>query len=132
MEIIVILAIIFAVVNSVNKKKQAEQKRQTAQRQADVRSLEADEARAAERLRDYQAERQRQQSRQAGTDAPVKRAAAQPGEGQGSAWRCACGTVNRGTARFCTACGKAHYGGSMNYASSEGSGVSGEGSAAPG
>lgn len=132
MEIIVILAIIFAVVNSVNKKKQAEQKRQAAQRQADVRSLEEDEARAAERLRDYQAERQRQQSRQAGTAAPVTRAAAQPGEGQGSAWRCACGTVNRGTARFCTACGKARYGGSMNYASSEGSGVSGEGSAAPG
>ena len=79
MEIIVILAIIFAVVNSVNKKKQAEQKRQAAQRQADVRSLEEDEARAAERLRDYQAERQRQQSRQAGTAAPVKQAAAQLG-----------------------------------------------------
>ena len=63
MEFIIIIAIIFAVINANNKKKQAEQQKQAQQRQADVRSLEADETRAAERLRDYQAERQKRQER---------------------------------------------------------------------
>ena len=138
MEFIIIIAIIFAVINANNKKKQAEQQKQAQQRQADVRSLEADETRAAERLRDYQAERQKRQERgvQAAA-APMERTApqgapARPGEGQGSAWRCACGTTNRGAAKFCTSCGKPRYGGSMNYASSEGTGASTEGRAAPG
>ena len=93
MEFIIIIAIIFAVINANNKKKQAEQQKQAQQRQADVRSLEADETRAAERLRDYQAERQKRQERgvQAAA-APMERTApqgapARPGEGQGSAWR---------------------------------------------
>lgn len=92
MEFIIIIAIIFAVINANNKKKQAEQQKQAQQRQADVRSLEADETRAA----DYQAERQKRQERgvQAAA-APMERTApqgapARPGEGQGSAWRCAC------------------------------------------
>ncbi|MBS5880441.1 MAG: hypothetical protein KIC63_09975 [Clostridium sp.] len=39
MEFIIIIAIIFAVINANNKKKQAEQQKQAQQRQADVRSL---------------------------------------------------------------------------------------------
>ena len=88
MEFIIIIAIIFAVINANNKKKQAEQQKQAQQRQADVRSLEADETRAAERLRDYQAERQKRQERRAQVAAaPMERTApqgapARPSEGQ--------------------------------------------------
>lgn len=132
MEILILLAIIFAVVNASKNKKQAQQE-QARKRQADVRSLEADEARAAERLRDYQAQRRRQGSPTAAPMAPTVRTAGQGTSTQpGGAWRCTCGETNRAAARFCTACGKARYGGSMNYASTEGGGVSAEGAAAPG
>lgn len=135
MEILILLAIIFAVVNASKNKKQAQQE-QARKRQADVRSLEADEARAAERLLDYQAQRQRQGSPAAAPStpmAPTVRAARHGASTQpGGAWRCTCGETNRAAARFCTACGKARYGGSMNYVSTEGGGVSAEGSAAPG
>lgn len=133
MEILVLLLIIFAVVNASKNKKQAQQQEQARKRQADVRSLESEQARAAERLRDYQAQRQRQGSPTAASMAPTVRTAGQGTSTQpGGAWRCTCGETNRAAARFCTACGKARYGGSMNYASTEGSGVSAEGSAAPG
>lgn len=136
MEILVLLLIIFAVVNASKNKKQAQQQEQARKRQADVRSLESEQARAAERLRDYQAQRQRQGNPAAAPGAPMAPAVRTAGQGTstqpGGAWRCTCGETNRAAARFCTACGKARYGGSMNYASTEGGGVSAEGAAAPG
>ncbi len=129
MEFIFIIAVIvISVVNAHNKKKK--QAEAAAKRRADVRSLEGESARADERLRDYQAQRQQRTARReapAAPAVPTARAAKRPAD---PAWRCTCGAANReGT--FCTACGRARYGGSMGYVSSEGRGASGEGMSAP-
>ena len=135
--LIVIIAIIVAVVNANNKKTQAQRK--TQQRQANARTPDAEEARAAERLRDYQAQRRQAESKN-GNGAPTvtvpipQVAPHTQGSGAapaGTAWRCSCGETNRATAKFCTRCGKPRYGGSMNYASTEGRGRSPEGAPAP-
>lgn len=142
MELLIFIAIIVSIVNAVKKKnKEAEQaaKRRAALMQAEqseeaIRSSKADRARAADAAKarsredmaeqaaraEQRAEHYRQQRREAAPAAAPERS---------TRWRCRCGKDNEANASFCTACGKARFGGSMNAPTFEGRGVSLEGRA---
>ncbi|MBE5784841.1 MAG: hypothetical protein E7330_03490 [Clostridiales bacterium] len=151
MEFLIIIGIIVSIVNAIKKKnKEAEQAAKRRQAVFDAESAknaqQSDERQqtsraageAGERPRqDTAAERARADARAA--DYRRQREGSAPSQQPITRWRCRCGCDNEENASFCTACGKARAGGSMNAATTEGRAasfegmsVSGEGMSAPG
>lgn len=132
MELLVIIGIIMTIVNAVKKRKKETE--QAAKRRAAV--LQAEQRSEADRIREAEEAKARSRQNMAEQAARAEQRAAafmrQKQETQPvpqSRWRCPCGRDNDANASFCTACGKARFGGSMNARTWEGRGASLEGRA---